>query len=574
MSSNVCSPFARICATVLAGGTALPAIVATAAEEQAAGTAAGREHAPPSARAAAHAGAVPLAPTARHPNAEAGLAMPFAGKPIDVTTYHYDGLRTGWNPDETALTPASVKSAKFGLLHRIPVDGDVLAQPLLVSNFLLPGGARRDVLVVATENNSVYAFDAKTYDTLWHVRLGTPQDAEHVGCGHVHPQYGVSATPVIVRHAKDRATLYVVSATEPSPGELRTRLHALDLADGSARRAAVDIHASKKLDDGSTLKFSPTFNWIRAGMVLGPDGSIYLAASSHCDNDFDRTAGWLIRYDADLKQIGSFSTIDTPAGKKLAAFWASGFAPAVDKGGNIFAVTGNGNFDKGGKDWGETVLRLPPDLAKATDWFTPAAYKALNGADLDFGSGGVLLIPSLKDQQAPPLAVAIGKDNVLYLLDRNDLGRLTSDDSGALQHLRRGPSGTGLWGGTAYYAGPDGGRVFVQSDDDVMRAYAVDTGNSPKLTEVAAGTQRTMLGGSIPIVTSDGGKAGTGVVWVLRRRHPPYLDAYDAEKLGAPLFSAELPDYVAGSPKLTPIAANGRVYIGTSGGVSVFGLTP
>jgi len=574
MSSISCFRPGWIRAAVVAGGAVLPALVAQAGDVPDPGVAPPREFAPPSAREAAPPGAVPLAPSARHPNAEAGLAMPYAGKPIDVTTYHYDGLRTGWNPRETALTRASVKSAKFGLLHRIPVDGDVLAQPLVVSNFAFPDGDRRDVLVVATENNSVYAFDARNYDRIWHVNLGTPQDSEHVGCLHVHPQYGVSATPVIVRRARDRATLYVVSATEPSPHEFRTKLHALDLADGKARRPAVDIHASKKLNDGSTLEFAPKFNWIRAGMALGPDDSIYLAASSHCDNIGKRTAGWLIRYDTDLKQIGDFSTIDTPAGNKLAAFWASGFAPAVDHAGNLFAVTGNGNFDKGGRDWGETVLRLPPNLARATDWFTPGDYRKLNGADLDFGSGGVLLLPMLDGQKAPPLAVAIGKDNVLYLLNRNNLGKLTADDSGALQHKRRGPSGTGLWGGTAYYKGPNGGRVFVQSDDDVLRAYHVDTGSTPSLAEVAAGTQRVMLGGSIPIVTSDGDKAGTGVVWVLRRHHPPYLDAYDAEHLGAPLFSAELPDYTGGSPKLTPIAANGRVYIGTSGSVSVFGLTP
>jgi outer membrane protein assembly factor BamB len=504
------------------------------------------------------------------PAAESAKALPYAGTPIDVTTYHYDSQRTGWNPAETALTPASVQSSKFGLLHRFKVDGDVLAQPLLVSGFVFPDGNARDVLVVATENNSVYAFDAGTYDTLWHVNFGTPQSSEDVGCLHVHPQYGVSATPVIVRRAANKASLYLVSATEPQSMVFHTQIHALDLATGKNLHAPVEIAASKKLDDGSTLKFSSTFNWIRAGMALGPDGSIYVAASSHCDNNGDLTAGWLIRYDADLKQTGSFSSIDTPAGKKLAAFWASGFAPAIDQGGNVYAVTGNGNFDKGGKDWGETVLRLPPDLAKATDWFTPAAYKALNGADLDFGSGGVLLIPTLKSQAAPPLAVAIGKDNVLYLLNRDNLGKVHAGDAGALQAQRRGPRGTGLWGGTAYYKGAAGGRVYVQSDNDVIRAYAVDTGATPSLTEIAQGTQRSVLGGSIPIVTSDGGQAG--VVWVVRRRHPPDLDAYDAEKLGAPLFSAELPDYTAGSPKITPIAANGRVYIGTSGSVSVFGL--
>jgi outer membrane protein assembly factor BamB len=514
-----------------------------------------------------------VAPPGAAAEAEAGLALRDAGTPVDVTTYHYNGLRTGWNARETALTQATVASAKFGLLHTIAVDGDVLAQPLLVSNFRFPDGNTRDVLVVGTENDHVYAFDANSYATLWHIHFGTPQNAGDVGCAHVHPRYGVSATPVIVRHGPGQASLYVVSATEPRSGVFHTQIHALNLADGSDRRPPVEIGASKTLSDGSTLSFSAPDQWIRAGLALGSD-SIYLAASSHCDNSGGRAAGWLIRYDLDLKQIGAFSSIDMPVSNKLAAFWAAGFAPAIDKDGSVFAVTGNGNFSKGGRDWGESVLRLPAALARVQDFFTPAAYKALTRADIDFGSGGVMLLPVQSGQQAPPLAVAMGKDNVLYLLDRTNLGKITSGDAGALQHQRRGPRGTGVWGGPAYFRAPAGPLVFYQSDDDVLRAYALDTGTTPSLTEVAAGTQKSQFGGSLPIVSSDGSKAGTGVVWTVRRHHPPVLEAYDAERLGAPLFAARLPEWNAGSPHLTPMVANGRVYVGSSGSVSVFGLTP
>jgi outer membrane protein assembly factor BamB len=524
--------FGKICATLLASGVALPAGLVQAAAPQA-----------------------------------------DAATPVDVTTYHYNGLRTGWNPNETALTQASVASAKFGLLHTLPVDGDVLAQPLLVADFGLPDGSRHDVLVIGTENNSLYAFDAKTYATLWHVNFGTPQSSDDVGCGHVHPQYGVSATPVIVRRDADHASLYVVSATEPQKNVFHTRLHAIDLATGKPLRAPVEIKASTRLSDGSTLSFSAPDQWIRAGMATGSD-SIYIAASSHCDNQASKIAGWLIRYDFDLQQTGAFATIDTPAGYQLAAFWATGFAPAIDKDGKVFAVTGNGNFSKGGRDWGESVLRLPPTLAKVEDFFTPGAYRTLNGADLDFGSGGVMLIPVAQGQKAPPMAVAIGKDNVLYLLDRTNLGKLTNDDSGALQHQRRGSRGSGVWGGPAYFKGPAGQLVYVQSDNDVVRAYAVDAGSTPSLTEVAAGTQRTQFGGSLPIVSSNGSQGGSGVLWTIRRHHPPYLEGYDAEHLGAPLFSAQLPEWTGGSPHLTPMVANGRVYIGSSGSVSVFGLAP
>src|SRR4029079_10245155 len=175
-------------------------------------------------------------------------------------------------------------------------------------------------------------------------------------------------------------------------------------------------------------------------------GTLYLAASSHCDSNAGRISGWVLRYGSDLKQQGAFSTIHTPAGYELAAIWMSGFAPAIDDDGSVFAITGNGNWAKGGRDWGESVIRLPKTLAKVADWFTPAAYDALNDADRDFGSGGAMLLPVQPGQVAPPLAVAMGKDAVLYLLDRNDLGKKKANDAGALQAQRLGSSGSGVWG--------------------------------------------------------------------------------------------------------------------------------
>jgi outer membrane protein assembly factor BamB len=491
---------------------------------------------------------------------------------IDVKSYHYTRHRTGWNKRETVLTQANVASSSFGLLHKFEVDDDVLAQPLFISGFRMPDGSTHDVLVVVTENNSVYAFDADDYSTLWHSQLGEPQKAEDVGCSHVHPRYGISATPVIVRSAVDTATLYVVSATEPEKHDFHTYIVALNLADGHQRRPPVEIEASKTLSDGSTLRFLAADNWIRAGMAVSRD-SIYLAASSHCDNNGDRTAGWLIRYDFDLHRTGSFATIDTPAGNKLAAFWAAGFAPALDKDGSVFAVTGNGNFAKGGKDWGESVIRVSADLKGVVDYFTPAAYKTLTNFDLDFGSGGVMLLPTPGAQQASPLAVAMGKDAVLYLLDRTNLGKVAPGDSGALQAQRLEPRGSGVWGGPAYFEAPTRRLVYYQTSGGVLQAFALEDGATPSLTLVASGTTISSSG-SLPIVSSDGSKPGTGIVWNVRRRQPPELEAYDAERLGAPLFSAKLPPWNAGAPYLTAMVANGRVYVGTSKTVSVFGLAP
>jgi hypothetical protein len=510
------------------------------------------------------------------PQAALAAAHPYGGTPIDVLTFHDDNLRTGWNRQETDLTVASVGSSKFGKLQTLTVDGDVLAQPLLVSNFTMADKSTRDVLLVVTESNSVYAFDFKTYEKLWSVNLGTPQNANDVGCSFVHPTYGISATPVIVRERADRATVYLVSATEPTHGDFHTKLYAIDLADGSNTVPAVEIEATVKLEDGSKLSYSPRDQWFRAGLAYN-DGGIYISASSHCDNNASSIAGWVMRYDRQpkkdlLKQTRAFSTIRTKAGYQLAAIWAAGFAPAIDTDGSVFAVTGNGNYAKGGRDWGETVMRLTPDLGRVDDFFTPASYASLNARDLDFGSGGVLLIPQRDGQKAPPLAVAMGKDDVLYLLDRTKLGHQHANDSGALQWQRLGSSGNGVWGGPCYWYGPSGGLVYYQTSEDALRAYAVDTGASPSLTEVAHGSSNSGFGGSMPVGSSMGSQAGTGVVWVVNRNSGA-LEAFDAEHLGTPLFTAAIPPWTAGSPFLTPMQANGRVVVGSSKAVAIYGLS-
>jgi hypothetical protein len=496
---------------------------------------------------------------------------PAAGAGIDVTTYHYDAYRTGWNPNETVLTPATVKSAKFGLLATIPVEGSVLAQPLLVSGFLMPDGVKHDVLLIVTEHDSVYAVDAQTQATLWTVNLGTPQSAKDVHCPHVHPEYGISATPVIDRKGPGDASVYLVAATEPKSGEYHHQIHKLDLATGRDRTPPVDITAQGMSLDGSTSRFRAAYQWVRAGLAWG-NGSLYVAASSHCDRHGDKISGWLLRYGPDLVQQGAFSTTHVERYfYELAAIWMSGFAPAIDDDGSIFAVTGNGGWGDG--DWAESVLRLPGSLSMVADWFTPTNYEMLNGYDLDFGSGGVMLLPP-QPGATSPLAVAMGKDAVLYLLDRKNLGHIAVDDSGALQARRLGAGGTGVWGGPAYYQGPTGGVVFYQWDSHELHAFAVTTSGKPKLVETVRGTTPGGIGGALPIVSSNGSQPGTGIVWMIRRTDPPQLEAYDAEKLGRPIFSAEVGAWKSGAPFLTPMEANGRVYVPTTGAVAVFGLAP
>ncbi len=503
------------------------------------------------------------------------LQRPYGGTPIDVTTYHYDQSRTGWNAAETDLTPANVASAKFGLLATLEVDGNVLAQPLLVSGFVMPDGSTHDVLIAVTGHNSVYAFDARSYVRLWHVRLGPPQSTATVGCDDVRPEYGISGTPVIVRTGPGSATIFLVAATEPQTGTFVTRLHALNLADGADAVPARIIAPATKLSDGNTLRFDPQSQWNRAGLAYN-NGSLYVAIGSHCDNKAWRISGWLLRYNASLQLLHAFHTIETPAPLKLSSIWMTGFAPAIDASGNVFVVTGNGSFAPGAHDWGQSVLKLPPTLAGVSTSFTPANFATLNDNDGDFGSGGVMLLPPAAGQEAPPLAVAMGKPSVLYLLSQNKLGGMTANDAGALQ--AQSGFGQGLWGGPAYYNGPAGPTVFTQTGHDVLRGWALAAGAAPSLTNTLTGTPLGGYGGALPIVSSNGAAAGSGVVWLISRAASPFgLEAYDASRLGRPIFKAQIGTWSnagQGNPFLTPMQANGRVYAPAYKLIRVFGLVP
>lgn len=502
------------------------------------------------------------------------LGHRYTGTPIDVTTYHYDNNRTGWNPTETDLTPASVASAQFGLLTSLAVDGNVLAQPLLVSGYVLPDGTTHDVLIIATGHNSVYAFDARSYAKLWHVNLGRSQSSADVGCGDVQPEYGISSTPVIVRSAANAATLYVVAATEPKSGQFVSTLHALDLGTGTDAMPAATIAPAATLNDGTQVQFDPQNQWNRTGLAWN-NGALYIGVGSHCDNNSGTITGWLLNYSATLQPQAAFHTINTSGGTELASIWMTGFAPAIDPQGNVFVVTGNGDTARLQKDWGESALKLNPALSAVTSSFTTTSFHKFNNRDEDFGSGGIMLLPPVTGQTAPPLAIAIGKAGDLYLLNQSKLGGLSKNDAGALQKLA-GFTG-GVWGGPAYWNGATGPAVLVQGDSDVLHSLSLAPSSTPSLTPTAAGTSAAGYGGSLPIVSSNGATPHTGVVWLINRAQEPFaIEAYDAEQLGAPIFTAQIgmwSNASNGNPFLTPLQANGRVYAPGYQVVQVYGLT-
>jgi hypothetical protein len=507
-----------------------------------------------------------------HLSRKAPAGRVYSGVPVSVKTFHNNRMRTGWNPRETDLTPATVASGNFGLLQTLYVDGNVMAQPLIISGILMPDGIVHNVLIVATGHNTVYAYDAETYAALWQVNLGPSQTSFDVGCTDVTPEYGISSTPVIIRTGVGTATLFVVAATEPARYSFHTQLHALNLATGEDLLPPREIAPRARLADGKLITYDPQSEYNRASLAWA-NNSLYVALGAHCDLKLSTTTGWLLRYSRNLVLLHAFNTIQRSASLEMAGIWMGGSAPAVDETGNIFVVTGNGSYNPqtGASNYGQSVLSLSRDLKTVNGTFTPANYTTLNYEDKDFGAGGIMLLPLTIGQGAPPMAVAMGKDPVLYLLNRNKLGGLQRRGVAPLRALRQ-PVG-GVWGAPAYYHGPTGIRVYYQMDRDVLRGFAVDP-VAGSLTDVVDGTSNAGFGGSMPIVSSNGQKANTAIVWLIRRGSTLQLEAYDALRLGAPIFTADAGSWSNsfGNAYVSPLAANGRVYVPGYKTVTVFGL--
>lgn len=497
------------------------------------------------------------------------LPTNIAQTPASMTTYHGGPFRLGWDMRESQLNTTNVASAQFGLLKTLQVDGNVLAQPLYLEHFAPLGG--RNVVIVATEHASIYEFDADTGERINKVNFGTAQSSQDVGCLDIRPEYGITGTPVIDPATQ---TMYVVVATEPSTSTFKTQLHALDIATLTDKIPPVDITASVTISNGTKITFDPQHQMSRSSLVFA-NGSVYVPIGSHCDSNAGSITGWVLRYDLNLDQTGAFATDEDSTFYMLSSVWMTGFAPAVDTDGTLFAVTGNGAFDanSGGKNYGESVIRLSADLTTDLDYFTPSNWQNLNNGDTDFGSGGIMLLPT-QQGAVPNVAVAQGKASTLYLLDRAQLGGEQNGDAGALQHITG--TGGGVWGGPAYFNGPTGQFVYYQAGGAPLSAYAVeqDGDGVPKLELDSTGPSYSGYGGSMPVVSSYIQKPGTGIVWLIKRSSPLMLEAYDATDVSKLLFTA--PAGTWSNPQqngfLTPLVADGKVFVPASGTVTVFGL--
>jgi len=491
---------------------------------------------------------------------------------VSVLTYHNDPSRTGQNLHETALTPASVSSPQFGPLFSYPVDGQVYAQPLYMPGVMVPKKGIHNIVFVATEHASVYAFDADNDlgGPLWHTNFLNPAQgvttapAADLGCDSIAPEVGITATPVI-----DAATgtLYVVAMTEEGTNRVFVhRLHALDVTTGAERPGSpVEIQASVPGtgNGNAAVQFQPWLYKERAGLLL-LNGTVYTAWSSQCDSG--NYHGWIIGYRAwgygsgAIQQTAVFT--DTP-NWDAGAFWQAGAAPAADASGNIFVVSANGTFDanQGGSDLAESILKLSTasHLAVA-DYFTPFNADALSDQDLDLGSSGALLLPAEAGTAAHPhLLVTGSKSGTVYLVDRDHLGHFHAGGDTQIVQSLSGAVGP-LFGIPVYFHK----TVYFSAAQDQLKAFSLQSGLLSE-TPVSLSNATFVGTGTVPSISASGDT--NGILWTIDPS--AQLRAYDAADLGHQLYAGSTGSYVKFS---TPLIAAGKVYVGTAASVAVFGL--
>ena len=349
-----------------------------------------------------------------------GGPPPTPAQGTSVLTYKNDAARTGQNLTESVLTPANVNSGSFGKLRTLAADGKVDAEPLYVSGLTLQG-ATHNVAFVATENDSVYAYDVDSGALLWHVSLlgsgETVNDTPANGCDQVTPTIGITSTPVIDLTAGTHSIIYVVAMSKSaSSATYHQRLHALDLTSGAELlNGPVDISATYPTLAGTT-SFDPAQYEERAALLLLGD-TVYTSWTSHCDAP--PYTGWIIAYDGStLGQTAVFNAAPNSGGVGP-AIWMAGGGPAADAGGNIYVLTANGAFetalDANGfpnqGDYGNSFLKLSTAGGTLTvnDYFSMYNTVSESGADADLGSGGIMLLPDLTDSTGTVRHLAVGK---------------------------------------------------------------------------------------------------------------------------------------------------------------------
>ncbi len=529
----------------------------------------------------------------------ATLTVTVAASSVSVLTQHNDNARTGQNTSETILNTSNVNVNRFGKLFAMPSDGQVYAQPLYVPGVTINGGVH-NLVILATENDSVYAYDADSSGApLWKASMVDAAHGAGAGetpfviaatnlCDDLHPLVGITSTPVIDPTSK---TIYVEAKSTNGVSYFH-RLHALDLLTGNEKTPGPVVIAGtvNGTGDGSSngqLVFDDFQHMNRPGLLL-LNGTIYIAYASHCDRS--PFHGWLFGYDAaTFTQKSVYVT--TPNGG-LGGFWLSGAGVAADANGNIFIASGNGDFDTTNvpaRETGDTLLKLGTtnQILTQLDYFTPGDQAFLQENDDDLGSGGVLLLP---DQLGPfpHILVAAGKEGRIYVVNRDQMTTNNShycsgcsNDSEIIEESSSPAVGSmfniaAYWNNTLYFWGVK----------DVLKSIPITNG-LPDFTHITGSTPLINFPGVGVSVSSNGTTAGSAIVWAIDSSQygapgpgpgPAVLYAYDATNILTMLYSSAqntTRDAAGNAVKFAvPTVANGKVYVGTSTEVDVYGPLP
>ena len=504
------------------------------------------------------------------------FALIFAGflpAQVNVLTSRYDNGRTGLSPNESFLNPANVRSATFGKLGSYNVDGYVVAQPLYMQNVSI-GGASHNVVFIATQHDSLYAFDADNLTSgspLWQrsfINSGagiTTVPITDQGCSVVngYTEMGIQGTPVI---DPSTSTLYVDVKTKEVVGSNTSyvhRLHAVDITSGLDTIKAVTIAGSVQGAHGTVL-FDSAKGCQRSGLLLS-NGTVYVGFGS---NGCDTSRGWVFAYDAtNLAQKGVFST--SPNQPRGANVWQGGAGLVADQSGNVFFITANGpfNVNTGGSDFGDSFVKLTlsGNVLNWSDYFTPYDQAYMTANDLDLGSGGIMLLTN------PNVLIGAGKTGSIYVVNPNNMGGFNTNSNNDqiiqwLQSVLLEVDGTpAYWNGTVYFA-PDHGPAS---------AYAIYSNGLLSTLPIAQSQPITSVGG--PILSANG--PGNGIMWLLRNfgTSAKQLSAFDAISM-AEIYNST----VAGARDtlgdtahfVVPTVASGKVFVGTKTQLVIYGLMP
>lgn len=546
--------------------------------------------------------------------------------PVAVTTWHNDYAHTGQNLRETNLKPDNVNQATFGKLFTQPIDGYAYAQPLYVPNVAInvPGGKNNgahNVVYIATEHDSVYAFDADSSDgananPLWKVSFLDPtkgvitvpwsDERSH----DLEPEIGITGTPIIDRQTN---TIYLVSKTREvrGSGDQKSvhyvqKFHALDLGSGAEKLGGplllgdcncIDAHGGK-YENSSILQYpgsgAPHDTFVDGRIVFNAflqnqrpalilvNGTVYICWASHADHK--PVHGWIAGFSA--KDLALQSVLNTSPNGNLDTIWMGGSSPAVDRDGSLLISLGNGDFDvdRGGKDYGECVIRVTPkagsqpwDRLAITDYFCPTNFEALNKKDNDLGSGGPLLLPDQPGAHPHELIVS-GKEGMVYVLDRDHLGGINNPPDGPDNVVEEVPKNeimldrgrvtassintAAYWNGFVYYTGHQRPIMQIPISGGLLAHAPLHLGN-----------RKFDFPFPTPQISADGNQ--DAIVWVQSSGPNGALFAYDASDVTRELWNSTMAgsrDQYGPTVKFAmPVIANGKVFVAGQTTFAAFG---